>query len=85
MKVLGDATALATGTTKFKTSTAVYIGNTSASDDYDVTLRNSDDDADLGSITVPAAGSLVIHLDIGQGLRGNAALKGTKVNVDART
>ena len=85
MKVLGDATALATGTTKFKTSTAVYIGNTSASDDYDVTLRNSDDDADLGSITVPAAGSLVIHLDIGQGLRGNAALKGTKVNADART
>ena len=85
MKVLGDATALATGTTKFKTSTAVYIGNTSASDDYDVTLRNADDDADLGSITVPAAGSLVIHLDIGQGLRGNAALKGTKVNADART
>ena len=85
MKVLGDATALATGTTKFKTSTAVYIGNTSASDDYDVTLRNTDDDADLGSITVPAAGSLVIHIDIGQGLRGNAALKGTKVNVDART
>ena len=84
MKVLGDATALATGTTKFKTSTAVYIGNTSAADDYDVTLRNTDDDADLGSITVPAAGSLVIHLDIGQGLRGNAALKGTKVNVDAR-
>ena len=84
MKVLGDATALATGTTKFKTSTAVYIGNTSASDDYDVTLRNADDDADLGSITVPAAGSLVIHIDIGQGLRGNAALKGTKVNVDAR-
>ena len=85
MKVLGDATALATGTTKFKTSTAVYIGNTAASDDYDVTLRNTDDDADLGSITVPAAGSLVIHLDIGQGLRGNAALKGTKVNADART
>ena len=85
MKVLGDATALATGTTKFKTSTAVYIGNTSASDDYDVTLRNTDDDADLGSITVPAAGSLVIHLDIGQGLRGNASLKGTKVNADART
>ena len=85
MKVLGDATALATGTTKFKTSTAVYIGNTSASDDYDVTLRNTDDDANLGSITVPAAGSLVIHLDIGQGLRGNAALKGTKVNADART
>ena len=85
MKILGDATALATGTTKFKTSTAVYIGNTSASDDYDVTLRNTDDDADLGSITVPAAGSLVIHLDIGQGLRGNASLKGTKVNADART
>jgi hypothetical protein len=85
MKILGTATALATGTTKFKTSTAVWIGNTSATDDYDVTLRNTDDDADLGSITVPAAGGIVIHLDIGQGLRGNAALKGTKVNVDART
>ena len=85
MKVLGDATALATGTTKFKTSTAVYIGTTDNTNDYDVTVRNTDDDADTGSITVPAAGSLVIHLDIGQGLRGNAALKGTKVNVDART
>jgi len=85
MKVLGDATALAASTTKFKTSTAVYIGNTDNANDYDVTVRNAADDADLGSITVPAAGSLVIHLDIGQGLRGNAALKGTKVNVDART
>ena len=85
MKVLGDATALATGTTKFKTSTAVYICNTDNANDYDVTVRNADDDANLGSITVPAAGSLVIHLDIGQGLRGNASLKGTKVNADART
>ena len=85
MKVLGDATALATGTTKFKTSTAVYIGNTDNANDYDVTVRNAADDANLGSITVPAAGSLVIHLDIGQGLRGNASLKGTKVNADART
>ena len=85
MKVLGDATALATGTTKFKTSTAVYIGNTDKANDYDVTVRNTADDAGVGSITVPAAGSLVIHLDIGQGLRGNAALKGTKVNADART
>jgi len=85
MKVLGDATALATGTTKFTTSTAVYIGNTDKDNDYDVTVRNAADDASLGSITVPAAGSIVVHIDIGQGLRGNAALKGTKVNVDART
>ena len=85
MKVLGTATALETGTTKFTTSTAVYIGNTDNAIDYDVTVRKADDYADLGSITVPAAGSLVIHIDIGQGLRGNAALKGTKVNADART
>ena len=52
MKVLGDATALATNTTKFKTSTAVYIGNTDNANDYDVTVRNTDDDADTGSITV---------------------------------
>ena len=45
MKVLGDATALATGTTKFKTSTAVYIGNTDKDNDYDVTVRNTADDA----------------------------------------
>jgi len=85
MKILGTATALAAGTTKFKTSTAVWIGNTDNTNDYDVTLRNTDDDADLGSITVPAAGGIVIHLDIGQGLRGNSALKGTRVNADART
>ena len=73
MKLVGDATALATCTTKFKTSTAVYIGNHCNTNDYDVTLRNAADDADLGSITIPAAGSLVIHIDIAQGLRGNAA------------
>ena len=42
--VKGTSTALATGTTKFKTSTAVHLcGHTSATT---VTVRNEDDDAD---------------------------------------
>ena len=46
LHIKGTATALATGTTKFKTATAVYLcGHTSATT---VTLRNADDDADLG-------------------------------------
>ena len=51
MKILGDATALATGTTKFTSATAVWVSNTATS--ASVTLRNAADDADLGSISVP--------------------------------
>ena len=48
ISIKGTATALATGTTKFKTATAVYLcGHTSATE---VTLRNEADDADIGTI-----------------------------------
>tara|TARA_Y100000004_G_scaffold185512_1_gene235804 strand:+ start:530 stop:787 length:258 start_codon:yes stop_codon:yes gene_type:complete len=77
LHIKGTATALATGTTKFKTATAVYLcGHTSATT---VTLRNEDDDADLGTIKIPANGSVVVNLVIGQGLRGPADVLGTHV------
>ena len=77
ISVKGTATALATGTTKFKTATAVYLcGHTSATT---VTVRNEDDDADVGTIKIPANGSVVINLVIGQGLRGPTDVLGTHV------
>ena len=77
LHIKGTATALATGTTKFKTATAVYLcGHTSATT---VILRNADDDADLGTIKIPANGSVVVNLVIGQGLRGPADVLGTHV------
>ena len=76
ISIKGTATALATGTTKFKTATAVYLcGHTSATE---VTLRNEDDDADLEStIKIPANGTVVVNLVIGQGLRGPTTVFGT--------
>ena len=82
MKVLGTAAALS-GTTQFKTSTAVWIANTNATTHKTVTLRNTDDNADLGTLVVPAAGGVVIHLDIGEGLRGTAALMATQVDANS--
>jgi len=82
MKVLGTATALAAGTTKFKTSTAVWVSNT-ANSAADVTVRNTDDDADVGSINVPAGSGVVIHLEPGQGLRGASTIKGTQVDASS--
>lgn len=82
MKILGTATALAPSTTKFTTSTAVWVSNTT-SGALDVTLRNAADDADLGSLSVPANSGVVIHLDAGQGLRGSASLTGTKVDANS--
>ena len=78
MKILGDATALAAGTTKFTSATAVWVSNTATSAS-NVTLRNAADDADLGSIGVPASSGVLIHLIAGQGLRGAATLTGTQV------
>jgi hypothetical protein len=78
MKILGDATALATGTTKFTSATAVWVSNTATSAS-NVTLRNAADDADLGSISVPASSGVLIHLIAGQGLRGAATITGTQV------
>jgi len=77
ISVKGTATALATGTTKFKDATAVYIcGHTSAAE---IQVRNEDDDADIGTIKIPANGSVVINLVIGQGLRGPTNVTGTHV------
>ena len=38
-----------------------------------------DDDADVGTIKIPANGQLVINLSIGQGLRGPTTVLGTHV------
>ena len=76
--VKGTSTALATGTTKFTDATAVYLcGHTSAAT---VTVRNEADDADVGTIKIPANGSLVVNLFIGQGLRGPTNVFGTHVS-----
>ena len=76
--VKGTSTALATGTTKFKTATAVHLcGHTSA---VTVTVRNEADDADVGSIKIPANGQIVVNLFIGQGLRGPTTVFGTHVS-----
>ena len=79
MKIKGTAAALS-GTTQFTTSTAVWVANTDATTNKTVTLRNADDNADLGTLVVPAAGGVVIHLEVGQGLRGVAALMATQVD-----
>jgi len=79
MKIKGTAAALS-GTTQFTSSTAVWIANTNATTHKTVTLRNTDDNADLGTLVVPAAGGVVIHLNIGEGLRGDAALSATQVD-----
>ena len=82
MKILGTAAALS-GTTQFKTSTAVWVANTDATTNKTVTLRNTDDDANLGTLVVPAASGVVIHLEAGQGLRGVAALMATQVDANS--
>ena len=79
MKIKGTAAALS-GTTQFTSSTAVWVANTNATTHKTVTLRNTDDNADLGTLVVPAAGGVVIHLNIGEGLRGTAALMATQVD-----
>lgn len=77
ISIKGTSTALATGTTKFKTATAVYLcGHTSATE---VTLRNEADDADIGTIKIPANGTVIVNLVIGQGLRGPTSVSGTHV------
>ena len=63
MKVLGTATALAAGTTKFTTSTAVWVNNTNTSAG-DVTVRNADDDADVGTISIPPNTGIVIQMKL---------------------
>ena len=82
MKIKGTAAALS-GTTQFTSSTAVWVANTDATTNKTVTLRNADDDADLGTLVIPAASGVVIHLEAGQGLRGVAALMATQVDANS--
>lgn len=78
MQIRGTATALATGTTKFDTSGAVYVFNT-ASSAGTVTVRNSADDANVGTVYVGAGAGITIHLEPGEGLRGATTMFGTDI------
>ena len=77
MQVKGTATDLATGTTKFTSAGAVWVFNTGSA--QTITVRNADDDGDIGTIYVGAGASIVVHLEPGQGLRGATTLKGTEI------
>jgi len=77
MQVKGTATALATGTTKFTDAGAVWVFNTGSA--QTVTVRNADDDANLGTIYVGAGAGIVVHLHPGEGLRGATSLYGTHI------
>ena len=78
MKVKGTATALSTTATKFNTTTAVYVFNTDSTAAV-VTVRNADDNANIGTIYVAAGNGIIVDLEIGQGLRGAATLYGTHI------
>jgi hypothetical protein len=78
MKILGAATELSTTTTKFATSSAVWVFNTDTSAAV-VTLRNADDDTDTGSIYVGPNSGIVVNLSLGDGLRGANTLYGTHI------
>ena len=77
MQVKGTATDLATGTTKFTSAGAVWVFNTGSA--QVITVRNADDDGDIGTIYVGAGAGIVVHLEPGQGLRGATTLKGTEI------
>jgi len=79
MKIKGTSVALS-GATQFTTSTAVWVANTDATTHKTVTLRNSVDNDNLGTLVVPASSGVVIHLEAGQGLRGDTDLLATQVD-----
>ena len=68
MKIIGAEEALATGSTKGKTHTAHYVFNNGSK--QAVTIRNAADDGDTGSIRINANSGVIIHTDIGVGMRG---------------
>ena len=72
MKIIGAEEALATGSTKGKTHTAHYVFNNGSK--QAVTIRNAADDGDTGSIRINANSGVIIHTDIGVGMRGEASL-----------
>ena len=78
MKVLGAEVSLATGTTGLTSTGAAWVFNTGGSAGL-VTVRNAADNANIGTIRVPAGGGIVIHLEAGEGLRGASTIKGTPI------
>ena len=73
----GTAISLATGTTGFVGARRVWVFNTGSA--QSITVRNADDDANIGTIYVGAGAGTVVRLEAGQGLRGATTLKGTDV------
>ena len=76
MQVKGNATALS-ATTGFTDATAVWVFNTGSAGV--VTVRNEGDTADVGTIYVGGGAGIVIHLNIGEGLRGAAGMQATQI------
>ena len=72
MKIIGAEEALATNATRGKSHTAHYVFNNGSK--QAVTIRNADDDGDTGSIRINANSGVVIHTDIGVGMRGASSL-----------
>ena len=72
MKIIGAEEALATAATKGKSHTAHYVFNNGAK--QAVTIRNAADDGDTGSIRINANSGVVIHTEIGIGMRGATSL-----------
>ena len=72
MKIIGAEEALASGSTKGKSHTAHYVFNNGSK--QAVTIRNAADNGDTGSIRINANSGVVIHTDIGVGMRGASSL-----------
>jgi hypothetical protein len=72
MKIIGAEEALASGATKGKTATAHYVFNNGSK--QAVTIRNAADDGDTGSVRINANSGVIIHTDIGVGMRGASSL-----------
>ena len=77
MQVKGTATQLDPATTGFAGAGAVWVFNTGWAGA--VTVRNSADDADVGTIYIGAGAGMVIHLQVGDGLRGANTFYGTEI------
>ena len=76
MKIIGAEEAPSLHTTKGKDHTAHYVFNNGSKSS--VTIRN-DDDGDTISIRINANAGVVIHTDIGVGMRGASDLKITPI------
>jgi hypothetical protein len=77
MQVKGTASDLSPTVTSFVSAGAVWVFNTGSA--QVITVRNADDDGDTGTIYVGAGAGIVVHLGVGEGLRGATTLKGTEI------